>query len=233
MVVFINSVTLELYVTEYSLHSTLKEYYSRECDSVEVEVSDYVVDVAREGILIEIQTGSFSNIRDKIVELIDDSQVRLVYPISFIKWIVRLDRDSETVLSRRRSPKRGRLEEVFYELVYMPKLIENKNLELEVLLINSEEYLINDGRGSWRRRGWSVHDRKLVDVLGREIFEEPKDFARLLPEALPFRFTARELRRAAGISANLAQKMVYTLRHMGVLSLDGRKGRAYLYAKNY
>nr|MBC8498483.1 hypothetical protein [Candidatus Bathyarchaeota archaeon] len=136
---------------EKSLHDSVKLWYSREGDEIEKEVDGYVVDVVRGDLLIEVQTANFSAIRDKLRRLVRAHPVRLVHPISERKWIVRVDGDGETVLSRRRSPKRGRIEDVFYELVYVPDLLAEENMSLEVLLVHSEDVLIDDGRGSWRR----------------------------------------------------------------------------------
>ena len=215
-------------MTEQSLHNQLKEWYTREGAEAEATVDGYVVDVVRDGLLIEVQTGNFSAIKDKLRALLGSHRVRLVHPVPRVKWIVRLDGEGAQV-SRRKSPKRGRVEEVFYELVYIPEFCGSEGFELEVALVDAEEYLIDDGRGSWRRRGWSIHDRRLVEVVERRIFSSPMDFIDLLPEGLPPEFTARQLAKAADLRIRLAQKMVYCLRRMKVLEVSGRAGRSNLY----
>jgi hypothetical protein len=215
-------------VTEQSLHNQLKEWYTGEDAEAEATVDGYVVDVVRDGLLIEVQTGNFSSIKGKLRDLLRGHRVRLVHPVPRVKHIVRLDEDGAEV-SRRRSPKRGRYEDVFYELVYIPEMCGLDGFELEVVLVDAEEYLIDDGRGSWRRRGWSVHDRRLVEVVERRVFTSPRDFIDLLPEGLPPEFTARQLAKAAGLRIRLAQKMVYCLRRMNAVEVCGRRGRANLY----
>jgi len=205
-------------VTEQSLHSQLKEWYTGEGAEAEATVDGYVVDVVRDGLLIEVQTGNFSAIKDKLRDLLGGHRVR----------IVRLDGDGAEV-SRRRSPKRGRYEDVFYELVYISEMCGLEGFELEVVLVDAEEYLIDDGRGSWRRRGWSIHDRRLVEVVERRLFRGPRDFIELLPEALPPLFTARQLAKATGLRIRLAQRMVYCLRRMKAIEVCGKKGRSNLY----
>jgi len=214
---------------EQSLHDSVKLWYSREGDEIEKEVDGYVVDVVRGDLLIEVQTTNFSAIRDKLRVLVRSYPVRLVHPISERKWIVRVDDDGETVLSRRRSPKKGRVEDLFYELVYIPTLLTEENLSLEVLLVHSEDVLIDNGRGSWRRRRWSIHDRRLLEVVEKVAFNGPEDLLDLIPGDLPERFTSRELARALSLRPATAQKMAYCLRKMGVLHKAGRRGRALLY----
>jgi len=133
-------------MVENSLHEGIKRWYSRPGDAVESQIGGYVVDIVRGDLLIEIQTGNFSAIRDKLRELLRSHPVRLVHPVPERKWIVRVDSKGEHV-SRRRSPKRGRVEDVFLELVYIPELLRDDSLSLEVLLVESEDILVDDGRG--------------------------------------------------------------------------------------
>ena len=217
---------------EWSLHAAVKDWYAHPGDELEALVDGYVVDIVRGDLLIEIQTRHFSTIRRKLTRLIRGHRIMLVHPIATRKWIVRIDADGETVLSRRLSPRRGRVEDLFLELVYMPRLLRDPNLSLEVLFVHSEDVLIDDGRGSWRRKRWSIHDRRLLDIVDRVTFESPEDLLKILPSTLPQKFTASDLTRESGIRPNIAQKMAYCLREMGVIEAVGKSGRALLYAKS-
>jgi len=215
-------------MTEHSLHNQLKNWYAREGDQVEARFGDYIVDIVRDDLLIEIQTRNFSSIKQKLYQLIKEHRVRLVHPIQHQKWIIRLNSDG-SVVSRRRSPKRGRVEEIFSQLVYMPDFCVSENAEVEVLLVNMEEYLIDDGKGSWRRRRWSIHDRKLISVEHSMKFKDPSEFINILPRELPPEFTVRQLAKQSKLPIRLAQRMAYCLRHMDVIEINGKKGRANLY----
>lgn len=215
-------------VTEQTLHEQLKDFYAHETGEIESVLGDYRVDVVRGDLLIEIQTRSFSSIRDKLRDLAGEHRVRLVHPIAYQKWIIRLDKNGKRV-SRRKSPKRGRVEEIFYELVYMPELLVNSNFELEVVLVDLAEYWIDDGKGSWRRRRWSIHDKQMLELRERHLFKEPMDFKKLLPDTLPDLFTSRMLANETGLRIRVCQKMLYCLTKIGIVARDGRKGRAYLY----
>jgi hypothetical protein len=215
-------------VTEQTLHEQLKELYAKETGEIESPHGDYRVDVVRGDLLIEIQTRSFSSIRGKLRDLVIDNRVRLVHPIAYMKWIIRLREDGKQI-SRRKSPRKRRIEDIFYELVYLPKLLENPNFELEVVLVSMDEYWVDDGKGSWRRRRWSIQDKKMIEVHDRYLFQSPSDFLKLLPETLPLEFTSGQLSKEAGLSPRLAQKMLYCLTKMKVVKRNGKKGRAYLY----
>jgi hypothetical protein len=210
-------------MTEHSLHSAIKDWYRVSGDEVEVKVGDFTVDILRGDLLIEIQTGNFSAVKKKLVKLLHRNRVRLVYPIAKLKWIVHKSRTGEFV-RRRKSPKKGRLLDLFYELVYAPDLIRDGNFSLEVLLIEEEEWRCNDGLGSWRRRGVSVKDRKLLNVFGRFAFEDSRAFLEFLPKELDECFTNKVLALKLGVSVRLAQKMTYCLRKMGAISIVGKGG---------
>ena len=215
-------------MTEYSLHSEIKDWYMVSGDELEVKVDGFIVDILRDKLLIEIQTRNFSAIKKKLIKLLYNNQVRLVYPIAKLKWIVHVSRSGEFV-RRRKSPKKGKLIDLFYELVHTPNLIRDKNFSLEVLLIEEEELRCNDGRGSWRRRGVSVKDRKLLNVFNRIVFENSRDFLGFLPKDVGGPFTNKLLALKLGVSIRLAQKISYCLRKMGAISIAGKKGKELLF----
>jgi len=215
---------------EKNVHSALKAWYARPGDELEVEVDGFHIDIVRGQLLVEIQTSNFSSQRRKLETLIEKHPLRLVFPIALEKWITRLAPDGTTRLGRRRSPKKGSIFQVFKELVSIPGLISNPRFSLEVLFIREEEFRCDDGRGSWRRKGWSISDRKLIEVVGRHIFKAPKDFLKLLPPELENPFSTLELASAIEQPHWLAQKMAYCLRHMGAIQVKGKKGNALLYS---
>jgi hypothetical protein len=92
---------------EKPLHASLKRWYARPGDGIEVPVDGFVIDLVRENLLIEVQTRGFSSMKQKATALLDHGyRLRIVHPIPVDKWIVKVDAD-DTVLSRRRSPKHG------------------------------------------------------------------------------------------------------------------------------
>lgn len=214
---------------EKSLHTALKEWYAQPGDLVETPVDGYIIDLVHGNLLIEIQTRSFSSIKAKLYALLENHPVRLVYPIAREKWIVRVEADGETQISRRKSPKRGQLIDLFDELVSFPELLKHPRFEIEVLLVQADEIWCDDGQGSWRRRRWSIHDRRLLDVVDRLRIAGPDDLRPLLPADLPCPFTNKDLARALDLAYRQAQKMSYCLREMGVLAAVERKRRGILY----
>ncbi len=214
---------------ENSLHASMKDYYSRPGDNVEVEIGRYVIDIVRGERLIEIQTTNFHTLKAKVENLLEDYHVRVVHPIPQERWILGLGKDGE-VKSRRKSPKHGRPEDLFDELVGLVNIVGNPHFSLEVALIQDEVIWIDDGRGSWRRKGWSVADRKLIKVIDTFLYERPGDYLSLLPRSFEDPFTNADLSKALKIRRRLAEKMTYCLRKMGVIETVGSRQRFKLYS---
>jgi hypothetical protein len=216
-------------LNEKPLHASLKEWYAQPGDQFEVTVDGFVIDIVRDELLLEIQTGNFASIKSKLMKLVRAHQIRLIYPIAQEKWIVKQAKDNGGGVIRRKSPKRGRVEDLFWEMVSFPHLIVNPNFSLEVLLIREEEVRRYEGKRNWRRRGWVTEERRLLGVVDRKLFEEAADLQMLLPDKLGESFTTSDLVEAMGISKRLAQKMAYCLHEASVIELIGKRGRANLY----
>jgi hypothetical protein len=218
---------------ESSLHSAIKKWYLLEGDKLEAKVDDFIVDITRGDLLIEIQTANFSAIKPKLSRLLNDHKVRIVYPIPKKKWIVHKSTATGETSGRRLSPKKGNLSDLFSELIRIPTLFSNNNLSVEVLMIEMEELWCDDGRGSWRRRGASIEDRKLIRVLEKRVFRNKADFLKMLPEGLLDPFSNRNLAKSLRIGVGQSRKMTYSLRKMGAITHVGNRGKQMLFARAY
>src|SRR5687768_14461260 len=179
-------------LNEKPLHASLKQWYARPGDRLEVTVDGFVIDIVRDDLLIEIQTCNFAAIKSKLTDLVRCHRVRLVYPIVQEKWIVRsVTRNSKEAI-RRKSPKKGRMEDLFWELVSIPQLMLNPNFSLEVLMIRGEEVRrYNEGKRKVRK-GRLIEGRRLLDVLDHRSFGQSADWLRFLPDGLEL-FTTSDL----------------------------------------
>jgi hypothetical protein len=214
---------------EKPLHASLKHWYSRDGDQIEVPVDGFVVDLVRDDLLIEIQTRNFSSMKQKLAKLLASGhRVRVVHPIAVDRWIVKVSSDG-TVLSRRRSPKHGGVTDVFSELVSFPELLLDSGLEIEVVLTNEEEYRRHSEDRAWRRKGWMVIERRLLAVMQTTLIGDKDDLLNLMPDGLPSRFTTSDLSKASGKPLRVAQQMAYCLRKTGAIEAVGKSGNAVVY----
>ncbi|MDJ0923530.1 MAG: hypothetical protein QNJ77_03125 [Acidimicrobiia bacterium] len=214
---------------EGPLHASLKRWCTEDGDRLEAEVDGYVVDIVRDGLLIEVQTGSFSKVKRKLAHLLDAGhRLRVVYPVPARKSIVRIDAAGE-VLGRRRSPRKGSRLDVFGELVAIPELLPHPALQLQVVMTVVDEYRKHHPNKAWRRKGWVVEERRLVGIEEVVTLDGPSDLAGLLPTGLPDPFTTADIAAAAGCPRRLAQATTYCLRHAGAIEPVGKRGNTIEY----
>ena len=213
------------------LHLALQRYYAGETGLVETEIEGYRTDVLRDGVVYEVQTGSFASIRDKLQALVKTHPVVLVFPIAQTKIVAHLDPDSGSLLRQRRSPRRGALTDVFEELLYITSFLQHDSASLEVLMTVKRELRQDDGKGSWRRKGVSLVGHELLAILARHRFTCPADFLPLLPTDLPCRFTVADLAEAMAVNRRMAGRAAYGLRQLGTIRRIGKRGNAFLYER--
>lgn len=213
---------------ETHLHASLKRWLAEPGDRFEVPVGRFVVDIVRDDMLIEIQTRGFSSMKCKLDALLDEHRIVIAHPIAQRKWILKGPHDGKPP-TRRKSPKAGSVYDVFTELVSFPSLADHPNFSIQVLLTDEEEVRRFDGNRSWRRRGWAVVERRLLDVTDRIHLVTPTDWLALLPADLPDPFTTADLASATGLPRRTAQQMAFCLRQMNALDVVGKNGNAFEY----
>jgi hypothetical protein len=215
---------------EFSLHASLKRWFSRPDDRFEVKVGRYIADIMRGNGIIEIQTRNFSSIKGKLKALAKKHPVTLIHPIASERWLVYIAPNGSRN-ERRKSPRRGEPADIFKELVYIPKLINHQNFKLKVVMIKEEEIRKRDGMGAWRRKGISIKDRRLLDVVDVHEFQHCQDFLRFIPTELDDPFTNKQLAKALDISLNEATRMTWCLRKMMALRVIRKDRNQHLHER--
>jgi hypothetical protein len=214
---------------ESKLHRTLKFQYAGEGGQTEIPLKGYVCDgVTGEGEYIEIQTGSFKPLRAKLEKIAEAGPVRIIHPIILTKYIELFDQGG-TLVSRRKSPRKGTVWDLFKALVYAPDIPGLPGITIELALVEASEQRVRDGRGSWRRRGVSIIGRELLVHHGSVPLTGPGDYRRFVPFGEDETFTARSLGDRAGIHNALAGKTLYVLTRLSITERIGKEGRAWLY----
>jgi len=214
---------------ESSLHRQLKSAYAGPAGLTEVESAGFIADVASaDGGYVEVQTGNFGALKKKARGLAALGRLKIVYPVIVAKYLDVFDSGGEK-LYRRKSGRAGKIWDLFRELIYAPELPFVPNLEIELALVDVAEERVMDGKGSWRRKGASVRDRKLLDLREQICLKTPADYLRFVPFARNEEFTAEDLRQKAKIHLGLARKSLYALARLGIVERAGKRGRAYLY----
>jgi hypothetical protein len=216
---------------ETSLHQALKRLYGGKNDQFEVALGNYRIDAICHGRLIEIQLSSLAAIRDKIRALVDGHRVTVVKPIVVQKTLIKRAEKDGPVVSRRQSPKRGTILDLFHEMVHFTRVFPHARLTLEVPLIDIEEWR-RPGHGRrrrWRREDFTVEDQKLIQVRETHRFRTAADLARLITGSLPGEFHSGHLAEALGVPRWFAQRIAYCLRETKAACEVGKQGNTRLY----
>ena len=220
---------------ESSLHKTLKFRYAGPGGTTENRVGSYVADgINASGDIIEIQTGSFASLKEKIAEFSTHSRVKIIHPVALSKYIEVFEPSSGKKpglrpLYRRKSPSKGSIWNLFDALVYAPHIPACPHVSIEIALVDITEIRIRDGKGSWRRKGVSIYDKKLEKWHGRIKLEKLQDYRYFVPFREDVSFTNKQLAEKVKITEALARKTLYVLTKLGVVTRVGKQDRCWLY----
>lgn len=224
--------------SEYSLHDALKRIAAGPEGRIEVPVGGSIADAVRpDGELVEIQTSHLGAIGDKLKAWLDAGfRVRMQVPLVACKTIVRLDGSTGEVLSRRKSPKKQGIFDLFDELVRASFLLSMKGLVLEVLFIEALELrrsLPEPVRRGRFLRSMETQDRVLQAIVDRREFRSAEDWLSLLPAFPDSGWDSGLLAAALGIPAPKARKVLYTLTRAGFLQSETGERCRKRYRKAY
>ncbi len=218
-------------LNEQDLHAALKHAYARPGDAFEVPLGRFVVDILRaDGSVVEVQTRGLSKLKRKLTALLDDRPVTVVLPVASEKYIVRLD-TAGTRGEPRRSPRRGRAVDAFAELVGCTELLLHPGFAVDVVLTVEEEVRQHEPGRAWRRKGWVIDHRRLLDVHEVVRLEDRADLLAFLPGDLPPVFTTADLARGLRRPRRLAQQVAYCLRKVGAIVELERTRAGHTYAR--
>ncbi|MEM1069315.1 MAG: hypothetical protein AAGG48_19860 [Planctomycetota bacterium] len=217
---------------ETTLHQQLKQCYAQDESQTEVTMGRFRIDVVRDDELIEIQCASLSAIRDKCRKLLERHPLRVVKPVVMRTRIAKVKRSGGEITSRRMSPKRGDILDVFDELIYFTRVFPHDNLIIEIPLVHVEQ--IRSPSRKRRRRAWHknyhVEDTRLESIESTIELREPQDLLTLIdvPDATEH-FTTADLASWVDRPRWKAQQIAYVLRKTGAVNATDRKKTGIVY----
>ncbi|MCH1441183.1 MAG: hypothetical protein L7W43_16085 [Rubripirellula sp.] len=216
---------------ETTLHQQLKRCYAQDDDSTEVVLGQYRIDAICDDELIEVQCASLSAIREKCHNLLKRHQLRVVKPVVMRTRIAKAQKQGGPVTSRRLSPKRGNLLELFDELIYFTRVFPHPNLVIEVPLIEIEQLRLP---GKKRKRRWhkdfKIGDVRLETIQRSVELRTPADLLALLnmPPTVES-FNTADLAKIIDRPRWHAQQIAYVLRKTGAIDSKGRDRSGIIY----
>ena len=226
-------------MNESSLHRKLKFQYAGKGGRTEVSAGEYIADGRRkDGEYIEIQTGNFAPLKEKVKEFARNGNVRVIHPVG-IKKIIEVYKPAKReenvpygpLLYRRKSPLKGSQWNIFDALLSAPLLPLTPGLTIEIALVDILEKRVKDGKGSWRRKGISLYDKELAAWHESIILGKPKDYLRFIPFKKKEEFTSALLAEREGIDTGTARKALYILTKMKIVKRKRKTGNSWVYVR--
>ncbi len=217
---------------EKRLHATLKRYFCPDTERHEQKIGAYTADILSDGVIYEIQTGSFLPLKKKLAYYLEntDLSINVVCPLAYKKWISWLDAETGDISARRRSPKCQRLNDALPEIFRISELMPNERLCVTVMLLEIEEYRLLCGWDKSRKRGSCRYERIPLSLIGQQSLGRSSDFKVFIPPEDSF--TAAEFSSFAGIKGRKAYYALYALKNIGlVCETDEKRGRAKVFRK--
>ena len=219
-------------LSEKTVHAVVKNYYEPDEDHQEIPIEGKCADIyTADEKVIEIQTRSFSRLKEKLDVFLPLYDVTVILPLPDRKRIIWIDPETgeETNAgSYRRTPAPWT---AFKEIYSIRNYLTNPNLHIRILLMNMTEYKLLSGRSKDRKRfGAERYDRIPEELTGEIVLNSPADYMLFLPEGLPETFTSSELASVAGIPARYLSYVTGLMKLLGLIyRLPDKKGRAWLY----
>ena len=219
-------------LNEHTLHLALKNYIEPDSSFHECECEGFVVDIKRGDNIFEIETRSFSNEKKKLKKLLINNTVTIVYPIAEKKWVVWVDPKSGEISSKHKSPKKGRVCDVCYELYKIKSFINNKNFRLKLIMAEVTEYKRRDGWSYDGKRGATRIERIPENIYRTIDLSSPKDYYMLADIIPDGEFTAKEFSNLNKLKSRYAWYLIDILMEAEIIERCGKEGRAYIYRKS-
>lgn len=218
-------------LSEKMLHGVLKRYFQPDVTRHEEKIGRYIADIVNENGIIEIQTRNFSNLRKKLEVFLDVAKVTVVYPIPMIKWLSWMDENGE-LSKKRKSPKKGCLQDAFFELFQISSFLSNPNFSLCIVLLEVYDIRNLNGWNLTKKRGSTRQERIPLDIFEEHYFSSPKDYLKFLPLNLPLEFTVKNFRELTKITPRNASLGIKILLEIGIIEKIGKIRNAYVYKKS-
>lgn len=222
---------------EKILHKTLKYYISNDDTHHEIKIKKsnkgiLYADVLVDNNIYEIQTRSFNNLRNKLTEFLQDYKVTIVYPLAHKKNLYKIEPTGE-VIGPKKSPKTGKIFDVFKELYKIKSYLPHSNLSIKVLFLEIDEYRCVVEKKHSRSSGY-IREVQIPKQIFKEVdLFDKNTYLELLSEYnLDEEFTSSSFAKATKIRKNLSTVVLNILTYLNVVERIGKQRNSYVYKKN-
>lgn len=213
---------------EKTIHKVIKNYYESDIRWHEIKVAGHICDCLVDNVIYEIQTANFNLLRNKLDDYLVDYQVKIVYPLSYTKYLGWINEETSEVSKLRKSPLGFNPFAIFKELYKIKQYLTKSNLSIVLMGIDLVEYRLLNGYSTDKKKGSSRFERipkELKDII---YLDKPKDYLYFL-SGMNDAFSVKELAKEKRITIRLAQLTMNVLNHINVVKRVSKIGNAFYY----
>ncbi len=211
---------------EKSLHNALKNHFCSNEKCHEIKIGRFVADIFENNEITEIQTKNFKAIVRKLEHFLPKYKVTVVYPLVQTKWIYWVNPQTKLVSQPRKSTKKGKLCHALSELYHIRQFLNDSNLTVKILIIDAEEYRIQDGFGKNNKNRATKQDIFLGCIYNTIQINNTQDLIQMMPQMNLDEFTAANLQKAGGYSPRNAFYAKKILLETQLIQSCGKQGRS-------
>lgn len=221
-------------LSEKSIHSVLKEYIEPNKEYHEVRVGNYIADIKKDNCIIEIQTQQFKKLIPKLNYYTGAGYMtHVVYPIIENKYINWVDPVSKDILERRKTTHKGVIQDMFKELYWIVNYIDNPLIELDLVLVNAEEYKYLDGYGQYGKKRATKIDKVPTIVNNILQIKSISDLKIFVPSTLKNEFSSKDFCKEAKCNKKWVSSGLKILRDNGIIKIVRKEGNLIIYKRNF
>ena len=216
-------------LNENSLHNKLKSIYCPPNAKKECIVGRYVCDIlCDDNRIIEIQTCNFRNMKKKLEELLRNHIVEIVYPISVNTYIRTLDNNGNEK-GIHLSPLHGSIFQICREISTIKHLINEKNLKIRVVYVESVTTKIDDKKGRSRYKKPRIVEKDLSKIINEEFYENTTELLSSILSILPETFTTENIEKQG--YKRRSNYVIWFFKKLNMITEIGKLGTRKLYKK--
>ena len=227
---------------EKTLHGVLKRWVCEDMSCHEQHVIDkdfkksrFVADVlTKEGHIFEVQTGKLYPLLRKIEFYLSrtDCHVTVVHPLTGLKWLSWMDKESGEITSRRRSPLCEAPIHIMGQLRPFLPFIGNERFSVLLPIVEINEFRFLDGWGKGGKRGSHRYESMPLTLLDTVLLRDIGDYVALFPTDLPPRFYAKDFSKITHMRGYALYDALHVFEALGLIREGTRTKKGVEWIKN-
>lgn len=217
---------------EHTLHRVMKFYLCSDEKYHEIKIGKLYADVLINDCIYEVQTKAFNLMRNKLDLFLPSYNVTIVYPIAYRKNIYMTNSFGE-VVSVKKSPKKGQVLDIFFELYKIKNYLKHDNLHFKIIMLNMDEYRVYTDKVRWHSKGYERENQIPNEIVEIYDINKSTDFIDiLLSYNLPSTFDSKMFSKITKLTMNRASTALNVLTYLEVVCRIGKQGNSYIYKIN-